>query len=91
MVLYKSSMKIENVYQSQNRPVEEALIQNEEQKTFERKYWRLLNRLTPKEYMILALCLSGINNGQHLADDLGETRSEISRVKKNIVRKLRKI
>lgn len=84
-------MKIENNNKSSTRPVEDAIIQNEEQSTFEKRYWKLLNKLTPKEYIVLALCLGGLNNGQNLAEDAEVTRQNISRLKVNIAKKLKKI
>jgi len=80
-------MKIENNNKSFRRPVERSIIRVEEQKSFERKYWKFLNRLTPKEYIILALSLGGMNSKKQ-AEDLQVTKQNISRIKKNIAKKL---
>jgi DNA-binding NarL/FixJ family response regulator len=83
-------MKIENNDKGSSRPVEGIVIANEGQASFRKKYWELLNRLTPKEYIVLALSLGGLSNGD-LVDDLKVTKQNISRIKKNIKSKWQKV
>ncbi len=83
-------MKIENNNKSSSRPVEGLVIMNEGQTSFNRKYWELLNRLTPKEYIVLALSLGGLSNGD-LVEDLEVSKQNISRIKKNIKSKWKKV
>jgi len=89
-VIGGTTMKMENNYKSSARPVEGLVIMNEGQATFRKKFWELLNKLTPKEYIILALSLGGLSNGD-LVEDLEVSKQNISRIKKNIKSKWKKV
>ena len=83
-------MKIENNNKSSSRPVEGLVIMNEGQISYRKKFWELLNKLTPKEYIVLALSLGGLSHGD-MVDDLEVTKQNISRIKKNIRSKWQKV
>ncbi|MFA6017295.1 MAG: hypothetical protein WC744_04390 [Patescibacteria group bacterium] len=83
-------MKKENNFKSSTRPVERVVIMDEEQRSFRRQYWELLNSLTPNEYIVLALSMGGLSNG-NLVNDLEVSKQNISRIKKNIKSKWRKV
>ncbi len=83
-------MKKENVYKSQSRPVEDLLIQTEEQRAFEVRFDEFLGSLHPKQLQVLALSLNGLKNGSILADDLGVTKQNISAIKYRILEKWEK-